>query len=243
MLFVKALSWVIFFSYFCFLPRLPPCLPNACRWLPGLPALPPIWRLCERPGYDYEHSHGGLGKLDVVQPNPLQLPEHSIYWLGYFYSASSSSLLIRGAPDTTRILCRSSRWIATGNCEWRNCPSSLYVAAGAGFEPATFLTKGVESTNELPRPTNVLLSFKAPLSPIHSLPFSFSKIALTMNMNSSCEQIAEPTKCLFGTLEWILSMNSLLHSACYLRTTCHLSARFLRHYFLFDLSWTESASD
>ena len=40
-----------------------------------------LWRLCERPGY--EHSHGGFGNLDVVQPDPLQLPEHSIYlaWL------------------------------------------------------------------------------------------------------------------------------------------------------------------
>ena len=28
-----------------------------------------------------------------------------------------------------------------------------YVAARAGFKPATFRTKGVESTNEPPRPT------------------------------------------------------------------------------------------
>src|SRR6218665_412724 len=30
-----------------------------------------------------------------------------------------------------------------------------YVAARAGFEPATVRTKGVESTNETPRPTNI----------------------------------------------------------------------------------------
>ena len=31
-----------------------------------------------------------------------------------------------------------------------------YVAAGAGFEPTTFQTKGVESTNEPPRPQSIL---------------------------------------------------------------------------------------
>ena len=44
---------------------------------------------------------------------------------GYLYSASSSRLLLRGAPNTLRILwvsCRS----ATGNCEWRTCPRSLH---------------------------------------------------------------------------------------------------------------------
>ena len=29
----------------------------------------------------------------------------------------------------------------------------MYVAAKAGFEPATLRTKGVESTNDPPRPT------------------------------------------------------------------------------------------
>src|SRR6218665_2699425 len=36
-------------------------------------------------------------------------PNIQFIWLSYFYSASSNSLLIRGVPDTTRILCRSSR--------------------------------------------------------------------------------------------------------------------------------------
>ena len=31
-----------------------------------------------------------------------------------------------------------------------------YMAAGAGFEPTTLRTKGDESTNEPPRPTNAL---------------------------------------------------------------------------------------
>ena len=43
---------------------------------------------------------------------------------GYLYSAatSSSPLLLRGAPDTERILCLSFTRSATGNCEWRTCP-------------------------------------------------------------------------------------------------------------------------
>ena len=32
---------------------------------------------------------------------------HSFIHSGYFYSASSSPLLLRGAPDTARILCRN----------------------------------------------------------------------------------------------------------------------------------------
>src|SRR6218665_3980362 len=43
---------------------------------------------------------------------------------GYFYSTSSSPLLLRGAPNTARIRCRSSRRSATGNCEQRPCPRS-----------------------------------------------------------------------------------------------------------------------
>src|SRR6218665_1948328 len=50
----------------------------------------------------------------------------------------------RGAPDTARILCRSFEGLAQGTC------------MAVRFEPATFLTKGVESTystNVPPRPT------------------------------------------------------------------------------------------
>ena len=45
----------------------------------------------------------------------------------YFHSASSSPLLLRGAPyystDTASEITRRS---ATGNCEWRTCPRSLH---------------------------------------------------------------------------------------------------------------------
>jgi len=46
---------------------------------------------------------------------------------GNFYSASSSLILLRGAPDTARILCQSCTRSATGNCERRTCPGSLYA--------------------------------------------------------------------------------------------------------------------
>src|SRR6218665_2655028 len=46
-------------------------------------------------------------KLSLIKKfhltNPINLFIHS----GYFYSASLSPLLLRGAPDTARILCRS----------------------------------------------------------------------------------------------------------------------------------------
>jgi len=42
---------------------------------------------------------------------------------GYFFSASSSPLLLRGAPAySTDSVSKLSRWSATGNCDWRTCP-------------------------------------------------------------------------------------------------------------------------
>jgi len=46
---------------------------------------------------------------------------------GYFYSASSSPLLLRGAPNySIDTVSELLGWIATGNCEWRTCPRSLH---------------------------------------------------------------------------------------------------------------------
>ena len=45
---------------------------------------------------------------------------------GYFYSASASPLLLRGAPDnSTDTLSELTHRSATGNCEWRTCPRSV----------------------------------------------------------------------------------------------------------------------
>src|SRR6218665_3181718 len=72
---------------------------------------------------------------------------HSFSHSGYFYSASSSPLLLRGVPDTARILCRSF------TPKHHRLAQSPYVVARAGFEPTTLQMKGDESTNEPPCPT------------------------------------------------------------------------------------------
>jgi len=70
----------------------------------------------------------------------------------YFYSASSSPLLLRGAPDSTdtasefhaeALQAAASEGLAQG----------LYVAAKAVFGPMTLRTKGDEFTNESQCPT------------------------------------------------------------------------------------------
>jgi len=50
---------------------------------------------------------------------------NSFIYSGYLYSASSSPLLLRGALDTARILCRSFM---------PKLVQGLYVAASSGFE-------------------------------------------------------------------------------------------------------------
>src|SRR6218665_1250019 len=67
----------------------------------------------------------------------------------YFYSTSSSPLLLRGAPDTAQILCRGFTPQATAS---EGLAQGPYLAARAGLERMTLRTKGDESTNEPPRP-------------------------------------------------------------------------------------------
>ena len=48
---------------------------------------------------------------------------HLLNHSGYLYSASSSTLLLRGAPDySIDTVSELTRRSATGNCEWRSCP-------------------------------------------------------------------------------------------------------------------------
>src|SRR6218665_2893998 len=84
---------------------------------------------------------------------------HSFIHLGYFYSASSSPLLLRGAADTARILGRNF----TPNPHRQLLVKNLlkappYVAARVAFELPTLQMKGNESTNE-PTWHNVLCQF------------------------------------------------------------------------------------
>src|SRR6218665_1007570 len=79
-----------------------------------------------------------------------------------FYSVPSSPLLLKGAPDTARILCAprhstdtvSEFHVETSQATVRKgLAQGPHMAARAGFEPTTLRTKGVESTNESSRPT------------------------------------------------------------------------------------------
>src|SRR6218665_621425 len=84
----------------------------------------------------------------------LFLEDYSLIHSKYFYSASSSPLLLRGFPDysidtLSELTCRS----ITGNGERRTCPRSLREVV-VGFKPATFRTQGTELTTEPPRPIN-----------------------------------------------------------------------------------------
>ena len=71
----------------------------------------------------------------------------------YFYSASSSPLLLRGAPDYSIDTVMELTHQALQATVSEGLAQGPYMAARAGFEPATLLTKGTESTNEPSRPT------------------------------------------------------------------------------------------
>src|SRR6218665_3062447 len=70
----------------------------------------------------------------------VTLLENICYWhdihSGCFYSASSRPLLVRGAPETARILCRSFTPKCHRQLQVEDLPK-VYVVARAGFEPAT----------------------------------------------------------------------------------------------------------
>src|SRR6218665_1374956 len=78
---------------------------------------------------------------------------NSLIHSGYFHSAYSSSLLLRSAPDTTRILLPEFHAKAPQAIASEGLDQGPYVATIAEFEPATLRTKGVESTSAPPRPT------------------------------------------------------------------------------------------
>ena len=62
----------------------------------------------------------------VVVSGHFEMSFISFIHSGYFYSASSGSLLLRGAPDySIDTVSELTHRSATGNCEWRTCPRSL----------------------------------------------------------------------------------------------------------------------
>jgi len=62
---------------------------------------------------------------NTISTMPTSLFIHS----GYFYGASSSPLLLRGAPDySIDTVSELTRQSTTGNCEWRTCPRFLHCS-------------------------------------------------------------------------------------------------------------------
>src|SRR6218665_843717 len=104
---------------------------------------------------------------------------------GYFYSSSSSLLLLRRAPNysiyTVLEFHAESRVkdlskVPTWWQEWDSNPPSCrlvqgpYLVARVGFEPAILQTQGVDHTTEPPRPTEIgcwLIQSKIVMTCIH----------------------------------------------------------------------------
>src|SRR6218665_1323930 len=79
----------------------------------------------------------------------------SLIYSGYFYSASSSPLLLRGAPDSMDTLpeFHVEAPQATASEGFAHSP---YVAARAGVEPMTLQTNDVDSTHAPPTPHSLI---------------------------------------------------------------------------------------
>src|SRR6218665_1520379 len=83
----------------------------------------------------------------MSQPGRVLLNSHSFIHSDYFYSASSNLLLLRGAPETARIMCRNFTPKSHRQLRGKDCPRSIRDGYRAGVEPMTLPTKGVDSTN------------------------------------------------------------------------------------------------
>ena len=94
----------------------------------------------------------GLGPYSSYKtPNALKIghrARHLFIRSGYFYSAPSSPLLLRDAPDTARILCRSFTPKRHRQLRVKDLPKVFTWRLERDSNPRSF-----ESTNEPPRPT------------------------------------------------------------------------------------------
>src|SRR6218665_657589 len=108
---------------------------------------------------ELDHLHDNSMLCTVQQPHGIAIQDlpldNGVFFIpsGYFYSNSSSPLLLRGAPnysiDTVlELTCQS----ATGNCERRTCPKFLHDG-WSGNRTCDPRMQGTELTTERPRPT------------------------------------------------------------------------------------------
>src|SRR6218665_1318946 len=99
--------------------------------------------------------HGWLeGKMND-SPDGLDRSIHSCIHSGYFYSVSSSPLLLRGVPNYSTDTVSELHAEALQTTVSKGFAQGPYMAAGVGFEPATLRMQGTELTTEPPGPTSM----------------------------------------------------------------------------------------
>src|SRR6218665_2328344 len=108
----------------------------------------------------FPYTNKTISIVVIIHPSvhpKIHLSIHSFIHSGYFYSASSSPLLLRGARDSTNTVpeFHAEAPQATAN---EGLSQGPYVAARAGVEPTTLRTKGDKSTSEPPCPTRESLT-------------------------------------------------------------------------------------
>ena len=81
------------------------------------------------------------------------VPDFTFVHSGHLNSASSSPLLLRGAPDYSKDTVSEFHAEAPQAIASERLAQGPYVAARAGFEPTTLRSKGIEFTNAPPRLT------------------------------------------------------------------------------------------
>src|SRR6218665_2752567 len=95
----------------------------------------------------------GVSAAEFCADDRYSLFIHSFVRSDHFYSAYSSPFVLRSAPDTAWILCRSLHAEALRTTASEGLAQGPYVASRAGVEPTTLRFKAIDSTNAPPRPT------------------------------------------------------------------------------------------
>ena len=100
----------------------------------------------------YVCMHASMSVYWSVSLSLIQSFIHSCIHSGYFYSASSSPLLLSSAPDTARILCRSFTPKRHRQLRVKDLPK---VPTWRLEWDSNLRLKVIDSTNAPPRPTMI----------------------------------------------------------------------------------------
>src|SRR6218665_2596113 len=96
------------------------------------------------------------------------LMQYSFIHFGHLYSAPSSSLLLRVAPDYSTDTVSKFHGEAHRQLQVKDLPFCLYVAARAGVEPTTLRLKVIVSTTAPPRPANIVMKILIICTVVHT---------------------------------------------------------------------------